>query len=767
MRAALLALALLTVSSSARAAIEVVVGADVPAGVAAVVDDSWQRLNHHWWVVTSTSPPWSARLTVRRAFSLSAQVAATSTPGGIELRSSSSSSSLTPEQTLALRHEVVHQHLWLTCPQAARDRLFHEAVAVALSGEAALWDSERYQTLPQTAETLRTADLDTPVARRALARLLREGTTTTTSATGPLRLPPTLRQKLLSCTDGAAWQPLTIEALVGLSAVPTGDALLVIHRATGEVIAQQGEIDRPLPFGSTLKPVLIAAALDRGATLPRLPRRPTDPTWSCGPSLSSTMDATEALQRSCNGWFLDWARQDPRAVDLGAWGTVLTAAGLSSSSSSSSLPTEMSEAIGARASMRLSPRGLAEVFRVLSYSRKRGGFDVVDVMRGRGTLDGADGVGGLEGMAAKTGTVRDEQSRAVLGWLVAFDEDVVIVRVRAGVASRTFVADVVAARSKLAPRLHDRVRVQVLGLVPVAEVRARCAVVAVVGSAPLQVHTTGEALLRDVVAADSEALCIGAPWRVPVAGETRPYAGTFRWSPPPALTTTTTTTATAKQQAARRGSSFVLTTSRQGYVRAVLDAEDAGIRGEARIALARVIDHNVEHGDQRHGGRPVCDTTHCQAFRGTPKRGDDVDGRAVVDALQKPLALTGWLPFSQGGTAPWREQRTRTEVTTAIGAFTALQLKDGVVVVVRSVDDASGSHDEAEAIGCERLRSPLRLPACPSSVDVDGNRFEFVGVGAGHGQGLDVEAAKKASAAGASADAILRSAFPLLPTRSR
>ena len=55
----------------------------------------------------------------------------------------------------------------------------------------------------------------------------------------------------------------------------------------------------------------------------------------------------------------------------------------------------------------------------------------------------------------------------------------------------------------------------------------------------------------------------------------------------------------------------------------MLAAEDATISGEARLALGRVIAHNAR--EPRHGVRPLCDTTHCQAFLGTAAPRDEDD----------------------------------------------------------------------------------------------------------------------------------------------
>jgi hypothetical protein len=180
------------------------------------------------------------------------------------------------------------------------------------------------------------------------------------------------------------------------------------------------------------------------------------------------------LRRSCNGWFLDWASGVEGGLDLtdalGSWGPVLLRLGLSR------LPVDMSEAIGVRTAVTITPRGLAEAFRLLMLTTPpRGAIDVRAVLRERGTLVGVDNVEGLAGMMAKTGTVRDGASRPVLGLLVAADDELTIVRVRQGAQARALVDDVVAARRRHHGRHQQRVSVQVFGLVPASGIAARCA----------------------------------------------------------------------------------------------------------------------------------------------------------------------------------------------------------------------------------------------------------------------------------------------------
>ena len=744
----------------------------------------WALLDGLWTTTKTTTPSSTSprRIVVRSAFSLPVQQLARSTPGTIELRLGPPAvvgATVDDATRTALRHEVVHQYLWQRCPQAARDRLFHEAMAVALSGEARQWRTDGYLSLPVAMDTLAHNDLDTAAARRALTRVVGEGGQFDPGqpSSSSSSLSSSLRARFGRCHDGAPWVPLTLEELAGTDAIAVGDALVVLHTVTGEVLEVQGSSGTAMPFGSTLKPILVAAIVAAGQRLPLITRRGTDPMWACGDGASSTMAAAEALRRSCNGWFLDWVSQRRVEVDtgpggpaLGTWGPVLSRLGLNR------LPVDMSEAIGVRTGLTISPRGLAESWRLLMLSTPpRGALDVRAVLRERGTLAGVDHVDGLAGMSAKTGTVRDGQSRPVLGLLVAADDELTIVRVRQGAQARALVDDVVAARRRHAGRHQQPVSVQVFGLVPEVGIAASCAGTAViVGAAPKLLSSSSSSssssALASVGADDGVAVCAGAPWMVqPTATSAdRPYAGLFRRRPirpssssslSSSSSSSTAPSASPRQRAARRGSDLQFTTSRGRYAEGVLRAEDSRLRGEARVALVRVIDHNVDHADERHGGRPVCDTTHCQTFLGTAS-GPAAD---VTEALASPLrgaSLSGWLPFSQGGQAPWTAERSTARVRAAIGAFGSIAVNGSVVVVVRSTSSRDAVYDEAETMPCERLRSSLQLPSCPTRIDTHDDRVVFVGVGAGHGLGLNVERARTLSAAGASADAILDDAWP-------
>jgi hypothetical protein len=243
----------------------------------------------------------------------------------------------------------------------------------------------------------------------------------------------------------------------------------------------------------------------------------------------------------------------------------------------------------------------------------------------------------------------------------------------------------------------------------------------------------------------------------PEVAAPRPYAGVLtREPPPPYRPPPGLPLPTPREQRARRGSDVVFRTTRLAYAAAVVEAEDARLRGEPRIALARVADRNGLAGAERHPGRPPCDTTHCQAFRGTGKpRAED---RA---ALEAPLGPGPWLPYSRGGTEPWKAERSAADVERALGRGAQdLHFADGKVQFMGSAGERDAPFLEPQLLPCERLRGPLKLPSCPLEGQRLGDRWRFTGRGEGHGEGLDVEWAARS---GLSAEEILRRAYGSRP----
>src|SRR5262249_10561686 len=272
------------------------------------------------------------------------------------------------------------------------------------------------------------------------------------------------------------------------------------------------------------------------------------------------------------------------------------------------------------------------------------------------------------------------------------------------------------------------VEVQVFGLVGAERVRVLCPGTAVRLAGGRPEPLMGGWHVLSVVMRDGELLCAGGPWSVRVAGSPlRAYAGVFACRPPPQRQPERGET--ARQTRARRGSAVVFRTPLASYVGGVLAAEHDGLRGEARVALARVVAH--DSAASRHPGRPVCDTTHCQVFRGTARASPD-DRRAL--SLPR-LPTEAWLPYFRGGREPWTARRPVGQVRAILGEVTALE--GGGEPLQATAPSGTVTRP------CEPVRSALRLPACPRSAEFDGQTVVFRGAGQGHGLGLDVDAAAR------------------------
>ncbi|HEY1905932.1 MAG TPA: SpoIID/LytB domain-containing protein, partial [Myxococcaceae bacterium] len=222
----------------------------------------------------------------------------------------------------------------------------------------------------------------------------------------------------------------------------------------------------------------------------------------------------------------------------------------------------------------------------------------------------------------------------------------------------------------------------------------------------------------------------------------RPYAGVFSFRPLPDRPPERG--ATPREARARRGSEVIFRTTLSSYVAGVLAAERAGLTGEPAVALAQVIAHDARV--ERHPGRPLCDTTHCQAFLGTA-----TPTAEVRRALELPeLPTDRWLPYFRGGDEAWEVRRPTAEVRATLGEVQRLGGDGRTVEVTRP----SG----VERVPCERVRAALRLQGCPTDGVVEGETVRLRGRGRGHGLGLDVEAARRS---GLPADELLRRAYGL------
>ena len=292
-------------------------------------------------------------------------------------------------------------------------------------------------------------------------------------------------------------------------------------------------------------------------------------------------------------------------------------------------------------------------------------------------------------------------------------------------------------------RAESAVEVQVFGLVGPDRVSVLCrGRAARVSRGQVEELPPGWQTLRAALGTGA-ILCTGGAWQVRVAGsQPRPYAGIFSFRPLPDRPPEAGST--RREARARRGSEVIFRTTLSAYVSGVLAAEHAGLGGEAAVALAQVIGHDARV--ERHRGRPLCDTTHCQVFLGTAPPTAE-----VTRALALPeLPTHRWLPYFRGGNEPWERRRSAAEVRAALGDARRLGGDGRVLEVVR----ASG----VERIPCEPVRAALRLPSCPTEGVFEGETVRIRGRGRGHGLGLDVDAARSS---GLTASELLRRAYGL------
>ena len=130
----------------------------------------------------------------------------------------------------------------------------------------------------------------------------------------------------------------------------------------------------------------------------------------------------------------------------------------------SRLPADASEAIGIRPTLMLSPWAMAQAFRALAFVRP----EIVTIMQNNakeGTLGDLKASRALFGVATKTGTVRDPESRPLLGWIVAVTDDLIVVKTAKDRAPRQIASDLVLELKRAAHfGGQTAVSVQVFGL---------------------------------------------------------------------------------------------------------------------------------------------------------------------------------------------------------------------------------------------------------------------------------------------------------------
>jgi len=316
--------------------------------------------------------------------------------------------------------------------------------------------------------------------------------------------------------------------------------------------------------------------------------------------------------------------------------------------------------------------------------------------------------------------------------------------------------------------------VQILGLAPPFGVGAACEegtpMLVRDDAGAWRVERPGGAVAPGSLAAGFTYLCPAGPIVLAFPdsrGETRrrPYWGALRIEPLPPGEPESSVPLRGRSARARAGSDLVLATSEGSYALSSALSELPNGRAETLKALSLVLRNNLRAG--RHGGRPVCDTTHCELYghdEAVPawQRARARAALAEVASLEIAPGPEGgaWLPFFLGGREAWRETRTAAAVEEALGLDAPptriVRIDSATVEITAGVE---------RAFPCELLRNQLRLLSCPETITSTASGFEFRGRGEGHGEGMDLTAAESAAAQGAHYPDLLQRFYPAISLR--
>lgn len=383
--------------------VNVALRGDVPEGGAAIANEVFVTLD-------ALAPRASKRdvvLSVVRDDQLAAHHEGQASPGVIRL------SSRAADPLRVWRHELAHQWLLWRCPAATDDRLLHEAVAMGIAGEVAPLPGEQLPSLLAATQRLKArVSLDSLAGRSALKRVLSDG---------PSRvLPRVLERKVSACGVGE-WRALTLDELVSSDALVA--AFVLWDRHTKRVVHREGSASQQLPVGSTLKPFVVAGF---SGSLPMLRAKPARGEWSCGQPALAHMDATQALARSCNGYFLDWEAALGTPLAFGQMTALLKDAGLQGGAQ------DVRDAIGLNRALSISPESLAQAYAAMLAKQPQMQARLSQIFT-HGTLrETAAGLDISPWVGGKTGTVRDAQGATSLGWLVLVSNQYIAVAVESG-----------------------------------------------------------------------------------------------------------------------------------------------------------------------------------------------------------------------------------------------------------------------------------------------------------------------------------------------
>jgi stage II sporulation protein D len=239
------------------------------------------------------------------------------------------------------------------------------------------------------------------------------------------------------------------------------------------------------------------------------------------------------------------------------------------------------------------------------------------------------------------------------------------------------------------------------------------------------------------------------------------------------------------------------------YVAGVVESENAGAPLESKRALATVARTFALYAlqERRHTSAPLCDLTHCQAFRETLETRDRrTDGHVLRDGGGQISAVfyhstcggrtvdaygvwpdlsNRWLPgvddnFCKNSPhARWVYEVSDEKLANALSAIAGKTLDRHNIILERTRDDGTrwkiGDARQTMEVGGEKLHLELArifgFGAVKSSdfeVLRAGSSFRLRGRGLGHRVGLCQHGANERAAAGHDAGAILSAYFPKL-----
>lgn len=548
--------------------------------------------------------------------------------------------------------------------------------------------------------------------------------------------------------------------------IPKKIDFLIVEGYSHLLLNSRGEIARRHPVGSILKPTFFPLVPSLMSN--RLSRNSLE--WNCPRRELSQREWTwqEALVKSCNGFFLDFS---PSSGPLWEpWSNLIRVV-------SPLVPKTMEERVGLQPKVRLS---LKDVIALYQWLHRAAPYvtEVLDDTAVGGTLATAAGSSWFvqEGVSLKTGSVRDMYGTPHHSWIVATgrrdengDPAYFAALHASGAGTQNLLVELRRLIQSSLQHPPRRVEVQILGLVPSNTVRLSCA-----GEEPMLAKLESDDW--KLIPNQSMIPQNGARYVCPTGSTEltfpktatdnvkRKYAGTLRISEPEGLLVASTLPTRPKMAKARRGSRFILETSERDYlVEAILSEFPQG-HTELLKALALVMKNNVRF--PRHGQRPICDTTHCQAFGqggavalSLRKRVEAIV-KSVTDVDFALVEKRRWLPFSLGGSSPWTVKIGDRAIRRLLG------MESPVLSVERrpngqvQVETQSG---QAAVISGETFRNQLKLKSFPTQIRKVRNGWLFEGLGEGHGIGLSLLSANAWAGQGASFEMILSRYYPDYP----